>query len=177
MTDINRINCPSCGSAPSHKKIDEDYICEYCGTKYHIKNSGEKDFSRAGAEMTVRRLREEIAQINRQYAASFQEFEQLKKLIDNPSFSVKYKKYWWTIPVLALVLFIIAISTDAPALGGFSILFFISGFLFLIHGLRKTVLWNNSSKRYAELSLTVIPAREQITIKQDQIKKHLIKLD
>lgn len=177
MTDINRITCPSCGSTPSQKNIDGDYICEYCGTKYHIKKTGETDFSRAGSEMTVKRLREDVAQIKKQFADSFQEFDQLEKLIENPSFSVKYKKYWWTMPVLAVVLFIIAIATDLLSLAGFSILIFFGGFIFLINGLRKTALWNKSSKRYAELSSTVLPAREQIEKKQAQIKKHLNKLD
>ena len=102
------------------------------------------DFSRAGSEMTVKRLREEIAQINKQFATSFQEFDHLKKMIENPSFAVKYKKYWWVISALGFILFIIAVIANLPSLGAISFLIFIGGFIFLIIGVRKTVLWNNS---------------------------------
>ncbi|HZK16630.1 MAG TPA: hypothetical protein VFC66_00155, partial [Anaerolineaceae bacterium] len=40
MKEIIKINCPSCGSMAPHDQRDRDFVCEFCGTHFRIKQTG-----------------------------------------------------------------------------------------------------------------------------------------
>ncbi|MFA5612604.1 MAG: hypothetical protein WDA04_07070 [Anaerolineaceae bacterium] len=192
MKEIIKINCPSCGSMAPHDQRDRDFVCEFCGTHFRIKQTGndlqivpfiesiqelKTGMDRTGSEMTIKRLKEEIAELNGQLRLISPEYEKLKREAENPGLALKYRKYWWIGLVLALVLFIIAVASDLMGLGAFAVLLFIGSILMYGLAAQKAIKIKLISRRYEELSGHVIPIREAIDQKSKLIQKRRSLID
>ncbi|NLD31930.1 MAG: hypothetical protein GX662_06670, partial [Trichococcus flocculiformis] len=126
---------------------------------------------------TIKRLKEEIAELNGQLRLISPEYEKLKREAENPGLALKYRKYWWIGLVLALVLFIIAVASDLMGLGAFAVLLFIGSILMYGLAAQKAIKIKLISRRYEELSEDVIPIREAIVRKSILIQRHRSLID
>lgn len=192
MNEIVKINCPSCGGAASHDQRDQDFTCEFCGTRYQVKQTDhgislapfmksvhelKSGIDRTGSEMTIRRLKEEIKELRDQLIPLLPEYERLKNEIENQGIPLKYRGYWWIGIIVGFILFIIAVIKDLVGLAIAGFLFFGLTILMYLMAAQKAIKVKLITKRYEELSRTVIPLRETITSKLELLKKHQESID
>lgn len=192
MGETIKINCPSCGSVAPHSQSDKDFTCEYCGTYFRIKQSGDdlqlipfiesiqelkSGVDRTGSEMTIKRLKEDIVVLNSQLAPLDPEFERLKSVVNNPGMAIKYKKYWWIGIPAALILFGLGVAIDKIGLAILALVFFFTPILMYTLAAQKAIQIKLITRRFEELSKRVIPLREAIKRKKQLLQRHLQSID
>lgn len=185
MSETIKISCPACGSTSSRKEGLSDFVCHYCGTQFRVehKNGGislspiletmqtlQTGMDRTAAELTVKRLKEEIFHLNNKIAPLMPEYNQLKLQASKTKFVFVFKKFWWLFLILTIILFIISITQDLPALAGITVVALI---LFIAAGIGGMIALSKATKRLEQLSPTVEPLLEQLTEKEQRLESLL----
>lgn len=192
MEQTVKITCPSCGATAPHSQFDRDFVCEYCGTRYQVKSTGSElilipflkslndlktGIDRTGSEMTIQRLKEEIAELSGKIRPVALEYEQLKYEVENPGIALKYRKYWWIGIPVSIFFFILGIFTDKISTAFLGVAIFVSSILMYMLAAQKAIRVKLITRRYEELSRYVIPLKESIDRKRQLIQKYQELLD
>lgn len=192
MEQTVKITCPSCGATAPHSQLDRDFVCDYCGTRYQVKSTGSEliltpflkslndlkiGIDRTGSEMTIQRLKKEIAELSGQIKPVAFEYEQLKYEVENTGIALKYRKYWWIGIPASIFFFILGVFTDKISTAILGVALFVGSILMYMLAAQKAIRVKSITRRYEELSRQIIPLRESIERKRQLIQTHQKLLD
>lgn len=187
MDQTIRVNCPSCGSTAPHSQKDHDFTCEYCGTRFQVKTSSGNielaplintvndlkfGMDRTGSEMAIRRIKDEINELQASIRPFLPEYERLKQVIENPGLPLKFLKYWWIGIVAGFALFFIAALNDWYSLVTIGFFIFVISIFMYILAAKKAIKLKGLSKRYEELVRFIVPVRETISRKSEVMRRY-----
>lgn len=192
MNEVIKMRCPSCGAPISGKKNDQDYICDFCGTIYQVKQTNQgvsptpdnkygnqlkSGIDRTGSEMTIKRLKEEIQELQGRLLPLTPEYEKLKNEVENPGIPLKFLRFWWIGIIVSIIMFITAIVNDIMNLALVAIAVFMFVILMYALAAKKAIKVKMVTKRYKELTLEVVQLRTTIANKISLLKRHRDSVD
>lgn len=192
MNEVIKMRCPSCGAPTSGKKNDQDYICDFCGTIYQFKqtyqgvsptqdnktvNHLKSGIDRTGSEMTIKRLKEEIQELQGRLLPLTPEYEKLKNEVENPGIPLKFLRFWWIGIIVSIIMFITAIVNDIMNLALVAIAVIMFVILMYALAAKKAIKVKMVTKRYKELTLEVVQLRATIANKISLLKRHRDSVD
>lgn len=182
MTQTIIINCPTCGSTSSRKVGISDFVCSYCGTQYRVEYSSNGMFlypilqsmqtlqtgmDRTAAELTVKRLKEEIYYLRVNIGPLMPEYNYIKLQASKTRFAFIFKRFWWLFIIIFFAILIISIVKDFYAVAGITVIALI---LFITLGISNLIALSKATKRLKVLSQIVEPMLEQLSEKEQRLE-------
>lgn len=190
MTQTLKINCPSCGGTSSQMAGVIDFKCDYCGTRYSVNQAShslhlipvlesmqviQTSVDRTATELAIRRLRDDIFQIESQLYQFAGEYDFLKPIVEAKGFKAILRKFRWLSVIAFFATVIILGSIKNPSDELIAFLGFLSLIImfFIIIGFQRNKGFAMKKRRYKEIKPFVESQRELIYAKQTQIA-HLL---